>query len=103
MTMQPIIAVTTGEPAGIGPELCAMLAERAHGYAARLVLIGDRDVLESRASRIGRTPRFVDYMPGAAVAPEDGIEVWHTPLAVPTRAGQWHGFIGLTCSQRGAR
>ncbi|VAW79071.1 4-hydroxythreonine-4-phosphate dehydrogenase, partial [hydrothermal vent metagenome] len=37
--MTPRIAITTGEPAGIGPELCAALD--ASQFDAELVLIGD--------------------------------------------------------------
>jgi 4-hydroxythreonine-4-phosphate dehydrogenase len=39
----PVIAVTSGEPAGIGPELCVMLARET--LPARLVSIGDRALL----------------------------------------------------------
>jgi len=40
---RPVIAVTCGEPAGIGPELCRRLAREA--LPARLVAIGDRGLL----------------------------------------------------------
>jgi 4-hydroxythreonine-4-phosphate dehydrogenase len=40
----PVIALTTGEPAGIGPELCARIAHEDLG--ARLVLVGDRGLLK---------------------------------------------------------
>jgi len=40
---RPVIAITSGEPAGIGPELCAVLAREA--LPARLVAIGDRGLL----------------------------------------------------------
>lgn len=40
----PRIALTTGEPAGVGPELCVMLARER--LPARLVAIGDRDLLK---------------------------------------------------------
>jgi 4-hydroxythreonine-4-phosphate dehydrogenase len=40
---RPILAVTSGEPAGIGPELCLKLAREPH--AARLVMLGDRNLL----------------------------------------------------------
>ena len=39
----PAIAVTSGEPAGIGPELCVRLAREA--FPARIVVIGDRALL----------------------------------------------------------
>jgi 4-hydroxythreonine-4-phosphate dehydrogenase len=40
---RPVIAVTSGEPAGIGPELCVKLAREA--LPARIVTIGDRSLL----------------------------------------------------------
>jgi 4-hydroxythreonine-4-phosphate dehydrogenase len=41
---RPVIALTSGEPAGIGPELCAMLSRER--LAARVVPIGDRGLLK---------------------------------------------------------
>jgi 4-hydroxythreonine-4-phosphate dehydrogenase len=43
----PVIAVTSGEPAGIGPDICLQLAERA--WPARLVVLGDRELFAARA------------------------------------------------------
>jgi 4-hydroxythreonine-4-phosphate dehydrogenase len=40
---RPVIALTSGEPAGIGPELCVMAARQA--LPARIVAIGDRALL----------------------------------------------------------
>jgi 4-hydroxythreonine-4-phosphate dehydrogenase len=88
-TSRPAIAVTSGEPSGIGPELCAMLAVRhaSEPYAARLVILGDRDVLAARAGRVGLAPRYADYDP-ASFAPSGGVvEVWHQPLAAPPVPG----------------
>jgi len=45
----PAIALTTGEPAGIGPDICAMLADAA--LPARLVALGDAQLLAQRARR----------------------------------------------------
>ena len=42
---RPVIAVTSGEPAGIGPELCVKLAGAA--LPARIVAIGDRSLLDA--------------------------------------------------------
>ena len=83
------IAITSGEPAGIGPELCAMLAMRhaSRPVAARLVVLGDRDVLHARAARIGLAPRYADYDP-ASYAPSGGVvEVLHQPLVAPPVPG----------------
>ena len=90
MKETPEIAITMGEPAGIGPELVAMLAERhrTRPFTARLVLVGDRDLLAARAERIGLPPRYADYS-AAPHAPGDRcVEVWHQPLAVPVTPGQ---------------
>lgn len=44
------IAITAGEPAGIGPDLCVTLQNKP---GAELVLIADPEVLQSRASELG--------------------------------------------------
>ena len=86
----PDIAITSGEPAGIGPELCAMLAARhaASPFAARLVILGDRELLELRAKRIGVDARYVSYDPAAHAPAAGGVEVWHRPLAVRAVPGR---------------
>jgi 4-hydroxythreonine-4-phosphate dehydrogenase len=83
--ISPVIAVTSGEPAGIGPELCLRLA----GYAvdARPVILGDRNLLEERAAQLGLAVRFRDFCPKNPV--DRGIlDVVHIPLAVPSQAGK---------------
>src|SRR6185503_5326533 len=57
----PVIAVTSGEPAGIGPEICLRLKDA--DLPARIVVIGDRSLL-----------------PGVP-------EVAHVPLARPRQPG----------------
>jgi 4-hydroxythreonine-4-phosphate dehydrogenase len=83
------IAITAGEPAGIGPELIALLARRhrEQPFAARLVILGDRPLLQSRAARIGLAPRYADYRAAAAPPPPDIVEIWHQPLAAPVMPG----------------
>ena len=65
----PIIAVTTGEPAGVGPELCARLP--AGDWPGRVVLIGDRALLEARGGRPVPEPHLL-----------------HVPLAAPSVPGR---------------
>ena len=50
MKYYPRIALTTGEPAGIGPDLSIALEERAD---ASIILIGDAQLLQQRASVLG--------------------------------------------------
>ena len=86
----PDVAVTSGEPAGIGPELCAMLAARhaSAPFAARLVILGDRELLDTRARRIGAEARYIRYDPAAHAPPGGTVEVWERPLAVRAVPGR---------------
>ena len=78
---KPVIAVTSGEPAGVGPELCLRLAENdASWQGARVVVLADREMLAARAALLGAPCRFRDWRPG--LAPEAGtLDVIHVPLA----------------------
>jgi 4-hydroxythreonine-4-phosphate dehydrogenase len=78
----PIIALTSGEPAGIGPELCAALAREA--LPARIVVIGDAELLRSRAGHTGLA--ILPYVNGAAPL-TDGLEVDHIALASAAQPG----------------
>ncbi len=49
----PTLAITTGEPAGIGPDICLKLLQTKSIQSARLVLIGCIDMLSERAHRLG--------------------------------------------------
>ncbi|MDB5813368.1 MAG: 4-hydroxythreonine-4-phosphate dehydrogenase PdxA [Rhodocyclales bacterium] len=84
MKAQPSIAITSGEPAGIGPELCIMLAGRQ--WPARLVLIGDAELLSRRAADVGLHVGLRHYKEDNAALPGT-LEVQHVPLAVPAQAG----------------
>jgi len=52
MPNKPIIAVTMGDPAGIGPEVAVRASARVRGRA-RLVWVGDPGVLQSAGKRYG--------------------------------------------------
>ena len=86
---RPAIAITSGEPAGIGPELCAMLADRhaRQPFDARLVILGDRDVLAARAARAGLHPRYAEFDPASFAHGGGVVEVWHQPLSAPPVPG----------------
>ena len=60
---KPLVAVTCGEPAGIGPDLCVLLA--GMDIPADIAVIGDRSLLESRAEMLGRRFDAPDYVAGA--------------------------------------
>ena len=80
----PCLAITSGEPAGVGPELCLRLAERA--FPARLVVLADRELLAERAQVVGFKGRLVDYAPERPAAAGE-LEVLNVPLAKPARPG----------------
>lgn len=83
-TTLPRLAVTCGEPAGVGPELVATLAH--HSVAAHPVAIGDRDLIAARAAACGQAVQVRDWTPGAPR--EAGVlDVLHVPLARPSQAG----------------
>jgi 4-hydroxythreonine-4-phosphate dehydrogenase len=74
-----LIALTAGEPAGIGPDLCLAAACMPRRWP--LVCIADRDLLRARADRLGLAVEFSDYRRGQEVAVSGGtLCVLHLPL-----------------------
>ncbi len=104
---RPRIALTSGEPAGIGPELCLQVARR--NWDCDLICLADRGLLEERGRAVGSAVTLLDYPGpgGARASPAEahapgleadpaGIEahsagslcVAHVPLLVPVRASE---------------
>ena len=82
-TSDRLVALTAGEPAGIGPDLCALLARER--FPGRLVIIGDPAVIAERAAARGvgfDIPRYESR----AGAP--AISLIAVPVAVPVQAGR---------------
>jgi 4-hydroxythreonine-4-phosphate dehydrogenase len=80
----PRIAVTAGEPAGIGPDLCLALAQLA--LPCSLVILGSKVLLAERASALGLRMELPDYDAAAPVAP--GVAILDIPLSAPCIAGR---------------
>ncbi|MBI5461779.1 MAG: 4-hydroxythreonine-4-phosphate dehydrogenase PdxA [Gammaproteobacteria bacterium] len=57
----PRLALTAGEPAGIGPDLCVQLAQR--DYPAELVVVADPTVLAQRAAQLGIAVDWLRFDP----------------------------------------
>jgi 4-hydroxythreonine-4-phosphate dehydrogenase len=70
--VRPRIALTAGEPAGIGPDLCAMLAQKLPD--ADITVIADRSLIEARAGLLGL--QF------------NNLRIHHIPLATPGVPGK---------------
>ncbi|MGL4604226.1 MAG: 4-hydroxythreonine-4-phosphate dehydrogenase PdxA, partial [Iodobacter sp.] len=77
------IALTSGEPAGIGPEIAAMLAAREE-LACKLVILCDKALLQERAQICGTDARWPDYSPDN----DAPVSVLHIPLTAPCEAGE---------------
>ncbi|MBN7797773.1 4-hydroxythreonine-4-phosphate dehydrogenase PdxA [Parahaliea mediterranea] len=84
----PTIAITTGEPAGIGPDITLMAAMRE--WNARLVAIGDIDMLRERAKLLGLEVQLIEFQPEpkSEPLPSGMLRVLNIPLAQPAIPGQ---------------
>ncbi|OQX43801.1 MAG: 4-hydroxythreonine-4-phosphate dehydrogenase PdxA [Candidatus Sedimenticola endophacoides] len=84
----PILALTPGEPAGIGPDLLVRYAQRPRQI--RLVAVCDPALLEQRAAHLGLPLKTVSFDPGQPGATRDGgtISFLAVPLRVPVRPGE---------------
>ena len=85
MSDRPRIAITSGEPAGIGPELMAAIDPRR--FAARLVIIGDETLIRARAQLINKKIRLHTYDSQPRAADTD-MEILHVPLTTASQPGQ---------------
>ncbi len=77
----PRLAVTAGEPAGVGPELLIKLA--ATSLAASLVAVTDRELLKRAAARCGLCIELIDDDGSVTDQRRPGtLRVRHVPLAL---------------------
>jgi len=82
MGAPPRVALTAGEPAGIGPDLCALLAQERH--PGRVVIVGDRDVIAARATMRALAFDVPDYRDD----PEAAVSLLHVPVSSPLAPGK---------------
>jgi 4-hydroxythreonine-4-phosphate dehydrogenase len=75
----PVLALTPGEPAGIGPE-CAVRLTAQHPEL-RLLLVADPDLLEQTASDLDLAVNFAQWSPGDTI--ESGTPACY-PVALPS-------------------
>jgi 4-hydroxythreonine-4-phosphate dehydrogenase len=80
--------LTSGEPAGIGPELCLALA--AQELPCELVCLGDGALFSERARELNLKIEVRAYQAGAAPLPHrpGTLCVAHQPLATPSVPGR---------------
>ena len=78
------LVVTSGEPAGIGPDLCLALA--VSPWATQIVVIADPDMLADRARLLGVGVSLCEYDAGLS-RDNGGLQVLPQPLENPAVCG----------------
>src|SRR3954464_7417475 len=82
----PRIALSSGEPAGIGPDICIRSAQQAH--AADITVLGDPELLQARAAALD-LPLKLHTGPSAPAPQQAGhMRVLPVKLRVPCTAGR---------------
>jgi len=84
----PRIVITSGEPAGVGPDACVTLAQR--DWEADLVVAGDAEVLTATASALELPLTLENYDSTRLMKPHRGgtLQVMHIPAGSPVVPGQ---------------
>lgn len=85
--MIPRIAITAGEPAGIGPDLLVQLAQQA--WPAELVVFADPALLSQRAALLNLPLTLRTYQPDQLPLPQQAHTLTFAPIALkqPVCAG----------------
>lgn len=87
LTITPTLALTAGEPAGIGPDLCVQIAQR--DLPCKLVIIADRELLRERAQSLRLSLELTDYLPDVVTEHKSGrLQVLHMPMNEPAIPGK---------------
>ncbi|HEY2781911.1 MAG TPA: 4-hydroxythreonine-4-phosphate dehydrogenase PdxA [Steroidobacteraceae bacterium] len=84
----PRIVITSGEPAGVGPDACVALAQR--DWEADLVVAADADMLAATASALQLPLTLERYDPTRPARAHRGgtLQVLHIPTAAPVSPGR---------------
>ena len=84
----PLIVVSSGEPAGIGPDIALALAARP--FAARLAVFGDPALLSSRARQLGFAVELRECRAATDVSAHEigRLHVLPIPLSAPVEPGK---------------
>lgn len=83
----PTLAITPGEPAGIGPDLVVQLAQAGPAPGAVWVVVADPKLLAERARRLGLPLRLREYAPGAPPAAAGELCVLSVATAAEVSTG----------------
>ena len=83
--MRPLY-ISSGEPAGIGPDICLSLASRVDERP--LVVLADWALLQQRAAQLSLDVELIAYNGQSESSAANQLYVEHVPLAEPVIAGQ---------------
>lgn len=78
------IAITPGEPAGIGPDLVIQLAQQA--WPAELVVCADPELLSARAKKLGLPLQLKPYQPNLEPKAQEAGTLTLAPFALITES-----------------
>ncbi|MDM1342652.1 MULTISPECIES: 4-hydroxythreonine-4-phosphate dehydrogenase PdxA [Acinetobacter] len=78
--------VTSGEPAGIGPDICLSLAERVDERP--IVVLADLNMLKARADQLKLSVALIEYTGQDASSKKGQLYVEHVPLNRPVVLGE---------------
>ena len=81
----PVIAITAGEPAGIGPDLCILLAQQPREQA--WIVIADHALLAQRAGLLGLPLTLQHYGKTPVSRAAGTLTILHEPLHAHTTPG----------------
>ncbi|MCW8876747.1 MAG: 4-hydroxythreonine-4-phosphate dehydrogenase PdxA [Kangiellaceae bacterium] len=79
----PRVAITMGEPAGIGPELIVKAAQLS--FSAQLIVIGDPKVLEQTAQMLGVSLDLSTIDWQSKIEPHRSGHLWVEPISFATK------------------
>ncbi|WP_374254844.1 4-hydroxythreonine-4-phosphate dehydrogenase PdxA [Acinetobacter brisouii] len=78
--------VTSGEPAGIGPDICLSLADRTDERP--IVVLADLQMLKDRAKVLQKKIELIEYKGQIEVLPQGQLYVEHVPLNADVVLGE---------------
>lgn len=86
----PRLAITPGEPAGIGPDVVIAAAQKP--FNAELVAVADPDLLQHRAAQLNLSLNLVRFDPAASVIPHQPgtLKILPVPHRMSGAPGQPH-------------
>ncbi|MEO9655857.1 4-hydroxythreonine-4-phosphate dehydrogenase PdxA [Marinomonas sp.] len=77
----PLVAITSGEPAGIGPDII-LSALSEQNFPARLVVLADPNLLRQRAQCLGVTVKICEVDNAQKVGPHQQAQIQVLPIAL---------------------